>query len=189
MRDVSPPDRPIERVPPEPLIAEGHAALRRAAESPTELTVALLCFHIAIEQIGRELLAQHPACSPAEREQAWMESLSWGRMLAALQRHGLLSQDLRTTLTRLNDERNHLCHRWPQYRGLVEQIERYAAATDFLSRRVEPEGWVDAVAHLSVIDDINLAEIERSRAAAQPPAPSQSQPDDDFLAQMLAASV
>jgi hypothetical protein len=191
VRDASQPlpDRPIERVPPGPLIAQGHEALRRARESPAELTVALLSFHIAIEQIGRELLAQYPGCSAEERERAWMQSLTWGGMLQALQRHRLLSRELYPTLKTLNDERNDLCHRQPLYPGWGEQVERYAAAADLLRSRVDLEAWVSAASNLSVIDELNLAEAERSRAAMRPPAPIRPQPNEDFLAQMLAAPV
>lgn len=188
MRDASQPlpDRPIVRVDPGPLIAEGHAALRRAAGSPAELTVALLCFHIASEQICRGMLAEHPGCPAEEREQAWMERLSWSPMLAALHRQGLLSQEMRATLAKLNTERNDLCHRWPLYEGLPERVEEYGVVADLLHSRSNPDAWVRAAADRDLLDEIAFAAAERSRAEARQPAPTPLQPDD-LLAQMLAA--
>jgi hypothetical protein len=171
--------RPMQQLDPEPLVQQGFQALRTASRTPAELTIAVLSFHIAADQICRQLLATDPQLPPTDRATIWTEDVSWPRLMELMRRYAKLSHAMAELLHQLNRERNDLCHRQPRYQGMEEQVLRYGDAAEQLLFRLQAGSWSPLAPGFSELEEMNLAALDRERARVQ------HQSEDALLEQLL----
>jgi hypothetical protein len=165
MHQTSP--RSIQRLDPAPLVQQGFRALRDASRTPAELTIAVLSFHIAADQICRQLLDTIPQLPQADRAAIWTEDASWPRLMDLMVRYARLSRAMAEILHQLNRERNDLCHRNPRFQGMEEQVLRYGDAAEQLLFRWQKGSWSPMAPGFSELDELNLAALEGERAREQ----------------------